>query len=60
MHMDPAEVLRSTFDNLTQRNVSAEQKQDFIDRSRNYHSGDQDMLVVLDELENQIPKGALT
>lgn len=58
MHMDPAEVLRETFQNLLNRKVTSEQLQDFIDRSRNYHSGDQEMLAVLDELQNKMPKGA--
>ncbi|MNI88599.1 hypothetical protein D3C73_1459140 [compost metagenome] len=51
---DAAEVLRVTFDNLLSRNVSREQLQDFIDRSRNYHTDNQELLAVLDELEKQI------
>lgn len=51
MHMDPAEVLRETFQNLVDRNVSPEQKQDFINRSRAYHQDNPDMAAVLDELQ---------
>lgn len=57
MHMDPAEVLRSTFQNLLDRKVKPELIQDFINRSRAYHQDNPDMDDVLDELENQIPKG---
>ncbi|MNI49377.1 hypothetical protein D3C73_1039860 [compost metagenome] len=57
MHMDPAEVLRSAFTNVLDRKVKAELMQDFIDRSRNYNSGNQDVIAVLDEPEKQIPKG---
>ncbi|MNI82008.1 hypothetical protein D3C81_358560 [compost metagenome] len=54
---DAAEILRVTFNHQVERNVSREQLQDFIDRSRNYHADNQELLIVLDELEKQIPEG---
>lgn len=53
MREDAAEILRVTLE----RKVSSEQLQDFIDRSKRYHSGDDKLIAVLDELEKQIPKG---
>lgn len=57
MRPDAEEVLRNAFKRLIEREVSTEQKQDFIDRSRRYHAGDDKLIAVLDELEKQIPKG---
>lgn len=57
MRPDAEEVLRNAFKRLIEREVSPEQKQDFIDRSRRYHEGEPELQVVLDELEQQIPKG---
>ncbi|MNW47237.1 hypothetical protein D3C74_245620 [compost metagenome] len=54
MHMDPIEVLRSAFQNLIDRKVKPELMQDFIDRSRNYHSDNPEMLDALDKLQSQI------
>ncbi|MGG4552569.1 hypothetical protein [Paenibacillus humicus] len=51
------ERLRLTFQNLIDRKVSAELMQDFINRSKRYHAGDDKLIAVLDELEQQIPKG---
>ncbi|WP_199925513.1 hypothetical protein [Paenibacillus bouchesdurhonensis] len=48
------EILRVTFQNLLDRKVSPEQLQDFIDRSKRYHAGDENLIAVLDELEKQI------
>ncbi|MNW49469.1 hypothetical protein D3C74_268880 [compost metagenome] len=56
MRPDASEVLKNTFTNLLQRNVSQVQLQDFINRSRRYHADNRTLLVVLDELEKQIPK----
>lgn len=52
------ERLRLTFQNLIDRKVSAELMQDFIDRSKRHHAGKDDLIAVLDELEQQIPKEA--
>lgn len=55
------ERLRLTFQNLLDRKVTPELMQDFINRSRRYHeryhAGDDKLIAVLDELEQQIPKG---
>ncbi|WP_199925497.1 hypothetical protein [Paenibacillus bouchesdurhonensis] len=54
MRPDAAEILRVTFQNLLDRKVTPELMQDFIDRSRRYHTGKDELLAVLDELEKQI------
>lgn len=55
--MDPKEVLEATFQNLLNRKVKPELMQDFINRSRRYHKDAPELLTVLDELEQKIPKG---
>ncbi|MNJ52525.1 hypothetical protein D3C77_478650 [compost metagenome] len=50
------EILRVTFERLIERKVTPEQMQDFINRSKRYHAGDDKLIAVLDELEKQIPK----
>lgn len=57
MREDAAEILQVAFQYLVDHKSSAEQMQDFIDRSKRLHAGNDDLLAVLDELEKQIPKG---
>lgn len=54
MREDAAEILKVTFQNLIDRKVTSALMQDFIDRSRRYHAGDDKLIAVLDELEQQI------
>ncbi|MFD3261904.1 hypothetical protein ACE3MQ_25210 [Paenibacillus lentus] len=51
------EVLRVAFQRLIDRKESEALIQDFIDRSKRFYAGNDELLAVLDELQQQIPRG---
>lgn len=51
------EATKAAFENLIQRRVKPEQIQDFLNRTRLAYVGNEEMQLVVDELEKQIPGG---